>query len=298
MSIADTTRGRLIALVQAVDDQREAIETFKSNRAEAKAQLETVIAEIRSTIKDPEADPRETMSKLAKLERQRIRRQLELDTVKANMVAAKGEAQLAASQILGILRDLRDGGDLFEQPGETIDKETGEVISDGGTGDIAAITISTPEGSTTITSADAPRVIANIEAAIRQRTEEAAQVLNDTGKVPSALSPTDASVAAIGAVVGVGPDDGRDAPSETWDNRLTVAPHVASKKINPACGDQLRQAGYSQLNDVQAVRVEFPDDWKRIITEQVFAKTVYKLTDRQLDGLDEAIEARLNNKGQ
>lgn len=130
--------------------------------------------------------------------------------------------------------------------------------------------------------------------------EEAAQVLNATGKAPAPLSPTDASVAAIGAVVGVGPavaDDGRDAPSSTWDNRLTIAPHVATKKINPQCGDMLRQAGFAQLNDVQSVRVVYAD-WRERIRAEVLEKTGYKLTDRQLDGLDEAIEARLSNKGQ
>lgn len=264
MSIADTTRGRLIALVQTVDDQREAIETFKANRAEAKAQLETVIAEIRSTIKDPEAEPRETMGKLAKLERQRIRRQLELDTVKANMTAAKGEGQLAASQILGILRDLRDGSGLFDDG--TIDTATGELL--------------TPE-----------------------KAEQAAQVLNATGKAPGPLSPTDAAVAAIGAVVGVGPatdapDDGRDAPSSTWDSRLTIAPHVASKKITPQCGDTLRDAGFSQLNDVQAFRVDRGDGWREDLKAFVAEKTGYLLTTRNLDGLDEAIEARLSTKGQ
>jgi len=133
-----------------------------------------------------------------------------------------------------------------------------------------------------------------------EKAEQAAQVLNATGKAPAPLSPTDASVAAIGAVVGVGPavaDDGRDAPSSTWDNRLTVAPHVATKKINPQCGDMLRQAGLAQLNDVQSVRVVYAD-WRERIRAEVLEKTGYKLTDRQLDGLDEAIEARLSNKGQ
>jgi hypothetical protein len=39
-------------------------------------------------------------------------------------------------------------------------------------------------------------------------------------------------------------------------------------------------------------------DWRERIRAEVLEKTGYKLTDRQLDGLDEAIEARLSNKGQ
>lgn len=134
------------------------------------------------------------------------------------------------------------------------------------------------------------------------------EVDTETGEVRTAspLSPTDSSVAAIGAAVGVGPaleeaapdapDDGRDAPSGTWDKRLSVAPAVASKKIDSKCGDKLREAGFSQLNDVQAFRTKHGDNWRAELSSKVWEETSYKLTPRQLDGLDEAIEARL--KGQ
>jgi hypothetical protein len=275
MSIADTTRGRLIALVQTVDDQREAIETFKANRAEAKAQLETVIAEIRSTIKDPEAEPRETMGKLAKLERQRIRRQLELVTLKANKTAAKGEGQLADSQILVILRDLRDGGDPFEQPGEQIDRETGEVVA-------THATVLVTDG----TSYTIDKRTGKAETLTPEKAEQAAQI---------PLSPTDASVAAIGAVVGVGPDDGRDAPSSTWDSRLTVSCGVANpKKVNAQTAEHLRTAGYPTLNEVEAFRREHWDKgWRDAFREEVKIGSGYLLTDRNLDGLEESIKTRL-----
>jgi len=264
---------------------------------------------------------------------------------------------------------IRDDGKMDDpEPSEVVDTETGKIIDrmmastealealrpKPGSG-IESVTISSGDKSVTLT----PKPPAD------DTLEQAAQVLNDTGKVPEAFpttgasapvspsdsgngapsshgasstpassgSPTDSSASPAatssekpkprplyacqkcGAEFGEGEDhrgrspcchaagdqigecddgdDGRDATSSTWDNRLTVSCGVANpKKINSQAAEHLRTAGYPTLNDVQSVRAVYAD-WRDRLASDVELATKYTLTPRQLDGLEEAIKTRL-----